>query len=680
MEPEQDYLGFRNDGPTIRHSLDLSLILHTLKKEYDSGPLGVEDYRPMSLTKTGGIIEYSEHGVDRHIASLNNTMFYIFPSKELLTELAARPVPMDQRVAIIVEGKRSTIRAKMDDYDRVTKRSRFRDPLLHEIATKSTVKFRKFRRIFCPSPGIRECARKCLKNLESEIMKLGGIHPASFGFKRGDSFVSSVEFHTKSSMVLSLDLRDFFDTITGEHVALSLIRIGAEESIARMVAGILTVPRNYKSTKVPEIILSVPLDQRHLPQGSPFSPVLSSLCGYELDIEMSALAIDCGAIYTRYVDDLSFSFRSKTDSKKFFRQAVSKIENLGFHLNYEKVEWMPRYQKGQPKRQVLMGLSVNDKVNILRSTRDWAKAAVRKVEIASWLFAMVGESVRKRTETIKFAMEHMLPGEGARKMIAPLLAEYLEMKEADPLPTYEPIGNTLLNAIVGNNIPSINMLGNTSDAVLMKTINTVFRPDVLGATMIRVGIHATPAQLNLYSASWNSSSLLRIAYQRATGRGPKAEKVFKLCSTLLSSIMSRRGLGDGRAAKLSRIGIEGLPEMTEAEIRGWDDHNGGELFLIYWNLLHYMIHQWVVLGEVRSSIQPETDKSKDFVARALEPTYKSMYGVLNFHSMIDEKSSRRQASFRTGRTMLKRKEVSDLLVGEPVTQLFRSILQSRGLQ
>lgn len=47
---------------------------------------------------------------------------------------------------------------------------------------------------------------------------------------------------------------------------------------------------------------------RFLPQGSPASPVLSNLCMKLPDIRLTALAKSFGAFYTRYADDLTFSW------------------------------------------------------------------------------------------------------------------------------------------------------------------------------------------------------------------------------------------------------------------------------------------------------------------------------------------------------------------------------------
>lgn len=94
--------------------------------------------------------------------------------------------------------------------------------------------------------------------------------------------------HCGAKWVLSIDLKDFFNTITSNVVATSLIELGYHIEQASKLSDLLT------------------LNQR-LPQGAPSSPVISNLVFKSTDLKINGLINGLGVKYTRYADDLTFS-------------------------------------------------------------------------------------------------------------------------------------------------------------------------------------------------------------------------------------------------------------------------------------------------------------------------------------------------------------------------------------
>ena len=113
------------------------------------------------------------------------------------------------------------------------------------------------------------------------------------------------------------------------------------------------------------------LQDRHLPQGAPTSPVLANLCAYRLDLRLVALAKSLGVQYTRYADDLAFSWDKKLfDARAEIHALVGAIAlEEGFCLNTRKTKMME-----QNKQQKLTGIVINRHLNVSRKSYDRLKA------------------------------------------------------------------------------------------------------------------------------------------------------------------------------------------------------------------------------------------------------------------------------------------------------------------
>lgn len=106
-----------------------------------------------------------------------------------------------------------------------------------------------------------------------------------------------------------------------------------------------------------------------LPQGSPVAPVMSNLASKVMDIRLSAFAAKCGAHYTRYADDMTFSWKGRKTRKSVSLLAwgVSRIvRSEGFEVNPWKTVVM-----GPGMRQSVLGFAMNSgRPTIPRKKRD----------------------------------------------------------------------------------------------------------------------------------------------------------------------------------------------------------------------------------------------------------------------------------------------------------------------
>ena len=97
-----------------------------------------------------------------------------------------------------------------------------------------------------------------------------------------------------------------------------------------------------------------------LPVGAPTSPVISNLLTYELDKNLAEYAAGNEGIYTRYADDITFSFNRWIDDSMILgiREIISEA---GLTVNNSKFRVC-----SVNSQQSVTGLTVNEKVNVNR--------------------------------------------------------------------------------------------------------------------------------------------------------------------------------------------------------------------------------------------------------------------------------------------------------------------------
>ena len=222
-----------------------------------------------------------------------------------------------------------------------------------------------------------EAPKDRLKKLQQKI--LGGIldvippHNAVHGFHKGRSIQTFAAPHVNKLILLKMDLRDFFPSISCARVQSLFRTLGYPEPVANILGALCTnaTPRDIWHNVPWEVQSSYRMP--HLPQGAPTSPSLANLCAYRLDCRLTAFAESCGAQYTRYADDLAFSgdkdFARSAD--RFSIQSAAIAIEEGFTVAHRKTRIMRR-----SVRQHIVGLVVNELPNIRRTDFDSLKATL----------------------------------------------------------------------------------------------------------------------------------------------------------------------------------------------------------------------------------------------------------------------------------------------------------------
>ena len=219
---------------------------------------------------------------------------------------------------------------------------------------------------------------------------------STHGFTIGRSILTNARTHLGASVVLNIDLENFFPSIHFGRVR------------GRFMA---------KPFKCPDagatILAQLCCHDGALPQGAPTSPTVSNLISAGMDVDLQRFATERQCRYTRYADDITFS----TTRRDFSGDVVSAdadiegkpvigarldeiIEKHGFRINRKKVRLQRRNQ-----RQVVTGLKINRFPNPSRRLFSQIRAMLHALET-------FGLKAAQRDHVEHVARKHRAPYRG----------------------------------------------------------------------------------------------------------------------------------------------------------------------------------------------------------------------------------------------------------------------------
>jgi hypothetical protein len=221
-----------------------------------------------------------------------------------------------------------------------------------------------------PATEIDKCINVCTMELTSDIVWNRIIERLAESTSRGGTGVSS-----------ETTLRGMFGGVTGRtpmfDFASSVVQTGkwkgiefgpepiklVRELVFRYICGFGRDTRMY---------------DRILIQGSPASPALSNLVAKRADYRLDAMAKARGAFYSRYADDVTFSWQQRHGKKwiGLLAYSASKIlQEHGFYIRPDKT-----IIKGPGMRQSMLGYNLNSgKVTVSRNRRHRVHHQLKKL-------------------------------------------------------------------------------------------------------------------------------------------------------------------------------------------------------------------------------------------------------------------------------------------------------------
>lgn len=176
--------------------------------------------------------------------------------------------------------------------------------------------------------------------------EITSLMSAATAFEPGTSIKDNAENHCGQSVVIALDVKDFFPSLKYKRVLALFRKYTERENTAVMLAKLCTL-------------------YGHLPQGAVTSPHISNLLLHDLDFTLKLYALDHGLEFTRYADDLTFSGNPDNgEISALIQTCRQELRKSGLRLNNDKIKIM---RKGM--RQEVTGIVVNAKMNAPREDR-----------------------------------------------------------------------------------------------------------------------------------------------------------------------------------------------------------------------------------------------------------------------------------------------------------------------
>lgn len=183
-----------------------------------------------------------------------------------------------------------------------------------------------------PLPSLKEIQRWILDHILNHVP----VVDTAKAYVKNRSIKDNAKFHRKQPIVLSLDIKDFFDCLKIKPIIQLFSRLGYSQGVSVMLAKLCTL-------------------HNQLPQGAPTSAALSNLLMANIDRRIFGYARKYKLRYTRYADDLTLSGEVNVKEVIDFVRVVLNEENL--ELNYQKTR-----SRNRGQRQEVTGIVVNEKL------------------------------------------------------------------------------------------------------------------------------------------------------------------------------------------------------------------------------------------------------------------------------------------------------------------------------
>lgn len=208
-----------------------------------------------------------------------------------------------------------------------------------------------FRYLYEPLPSLKEIQQWILENILNKIP----VSRYAKAYTSGRSIKDHVKYHKGHKVVLTLDIKAFFDNIHLDLIEKLFLQLGYSNLISNLLAKLCC-------------------HEYTLPQGASTSPRLSNIILNPMDEALSEYCRTNKLRYSRYADDLAFS-GEEINVDELNKLIENELKKVRLQLNKDKTMLMK-----DNRRQIISGIIVNDKIQVPRKKRDELRQAMFYIE------------------------------------------------------------------------------------------------------------------------------------------------------------------------------------------------------------------------------------------------------------------------------------------------------------
>lgn len=233
----------------------------------------------------------------------------------------------------------------------------------HKTENFYIVKNLKNRVIYIPKPLVKKIQKIVLKDILEKIP----VDSEIVGFTKKKSIKNALEPHVAKDVVISLDIEQFFNFTTASKIYRIFNEyIGYSKNVSVSLTAITTTRVMIKQKSN-----NKNLYKRALPTGAPTSPYLSKLALIKFNKKLKEYLKNTydnisDLSHTIYADNIIISFNTnlkgenlKNVTSKLIETIESILKEEGYRINKDKLKVLK-------KRKIVLGLCINQKINITR--------------------------------------------------------------------------------------------------------------------------------------------------------------------------------------------------------------------------------------------------------------------------------------------------------------------------
>lgn len=259
------------------------------------------------------------------------------------------------------------------------------------------------RTLFVPSSNLRWIQDRILRSdLLAEVELADHVH----GGVKGRSARTNASRHVGREIVLTIDLMNFFGSVTEFMVWEAIFQLGCSHDLSTLLTRLTTLHGS-------------------LPPGVSTSTLLANLVALKLDNALLQICKEDDIVYSRYVDDLTFSGNFNAD--KTLTDIRETVVREGFRINESKVRISRKHC-----RQIVTNIVVNSRLSL---RKDFVREIYQDLYYCE-KFGVIGHCERRKFDPGSF-MRNLAARIGYLVSVAPepgriLLRRYRALEDEKP--------------------------------------------------------------------------------------------------------------------------------------------------------------------------------------------------------------------------------------------------------